>query len=153
MPAVLFVCLGNICRSPMAEGLLRHRLAVRGLHGWTVDSCGTAGHHAGEPADPRTEAVLRQHGASFPHVARRLSADDFVRFDVLLVMDAANEADVRRRAPPGARVHRVLEPVGGGDVPDPWYEGPEAFDRTWMLLGPAIEAWIDRLRGQLEPGA
>lgn len=149
MPAVLFVCLGNICRSPMADGMLREKARALGLPNLEVDSAGTAAHHVGEPADPRTVAVLRRHGADFPHVARQVTQADFHRFDLLLALDGANLAALRRLAPAGleGRIARVLDPVGGGDVPDPWTEGPEAFQRTWDLLEPAVDAWLARLTG------
>ncbi|HMV69203.1 MAG TPA: low molecular weight protein-tyrosine-phosphatase [Myxococcota bacterium] len=145
MASVLVVCLGNICRSPMAEGILRALARERGRDDLIIDSAGTAGHHADEEADPRTRAVLARHGASFPHAARRVLPDDFHRFDLILAMDAENLADLRARCPSErvGRLRAVLEPIGGGDVPDPWYEGPEAFQRTWELLLPALRAWID----------
>lgn len=145
MAAVLFVCLGNICRSPMAEGILRARPEAAG---WTIDSAGTAGHHTGEHADPRTERVLRRHGQHFPHAARAVTPEDFQRYDVLLAMDGDNLADLRRRCPP-AHQHKLvlaLEPLGGGAVPDPYYGGPEGFDHVHDLLTRAIEEWVRRWR-------
>lgn len=146
MPSVLFVCLGNICRSPMAEGLLRRELARRGWSGWTVDSAGTAGHHEGEDMDPRTAAVLRRGGAHYAHRARRVTDDDPVRFDLMLAMDGSNLQALRRRFPElsGARLQLMLEPVGGADVPDPWYGGPEGFEEVQGLLQRALDAWLDR---------
>ncbi len=146
MAAVLFVCLGNICRSPMAEGILRARPEAAG---WTIDSAGTAGHHAGEHADPRTERVLRRHGQQFAHAARAVTADDFPRYDMLLAMDADNLSDLRRRCPAGHQ-HKLtlaLEPLGGGDVPDPYYGGPEGFDHVHDLLTRALDVWVQRWSG------
>lgn len=140
MASVLFVCLGNICRSPMAEGILRSRPEAAA---WSVDSAGTASHHAGEAADPRTVSVLRSFGQDFPHAARAVVPDDFHRFDVLLAMDRDNLADLRRRCPPHLhhKLALALDPVGGGDVPDPYYGGPDGFDRVHELLTRALDVW------------
>lgn len=150
MASVLFVCLGNICRSPMAEGMFLHKLAARGLTAQhRVASAGTAAHHVGEPPDPRTQAVLAKHGARCPSRAAQVSAQDFERYDWVLAMDRSNLAELRRRCPPASlhRLHLALDPVGGGDVPDPYYGGPEGFDEVYALLGPALDAWLDRLSG------
>lgn len=145
---VLFVCLGNICRSPMAHGLFLHRVAERGLTGrLRADSAGTGAWHAGEPPDPRTLATLRRHGIDLAHRARQVVPEDFVRFDLLLAMDASNHRTLLDRAPPGSRdrVRTVLEPVGGGDVADPYYGGPEGFETNFAQLDRALAAWIDHL--------
>lgn len=149
MERVLFVCLGNICRSPMAEGLWRRILVERGLPTDAVDSAGTGGWHAGEGAHSGTAAVLRRVGADFPHAARQVVRADFDTFDRILAMDANNLRDLRARAPAGcrARLHLVLEPAGGGDVPDPWGEGPEAFDAVHDLLVHALDRWAPSLLG------
>jgi protein-tyrosine-phosphatase len=94
---VLFVCLGNICRSPLAEGAFRKLLRERGLEDrFEVDSAGTGAWHAGEPMDPRARRVLEEEGAYFPHVARQMTREDALRFDHILVMDRENLA----RGPP-----------------------------------------------------
>lgn len=131
----------------MAEGLWRRALQARG---WTtdgVDSAGTGGWHAGEGAHPGTVAVLRRVGAAFPHAARQVTPGDFDAFDRMLAMDRQNLADLRARAPAGcrARLHLVTEPLGGGDVPDPWGEGPPAFDAVHDLLAQALDGWLPRL--------
>jgi protein-tyrosine phosphatase len=147
---VLMVCLGNICRSPTAEAVLRHALAARGLHGWEVDSAGTSGHHAGEPADPRAVATLRRAGIACDVTSRQVVADDFERFDVILAMDRHNLATLRAMCPPRhlGRLALALEPIGGGDVPDPYYGGADGFERVHALLDQAIDRWLDRWCGE-----
>lgn len=145
MPDVLFVCLGNICRSPMAEGLLRKRLRDAGRPG-RVASAGTGGWHAGEGADPRTVDVLRRVGADYPHQARQIQAGDFQAFDWILALDRNNLRDLQSIAPIDARAQLalVLDPLGGGDVPDPWSGGPRDFQRVHDLIHDALDAWMPR---------
>lgn len=147
---VLFVCLGNICRSPMAEGLFLHRIRQRGLaERFRVESAGTAAYHVGEPPDRRTLAVLRKHGIGLDSRARQVDAGDFDRFDYVLAMDASNLRNLRSVCPDDRRdrLHLCLEPVGGGDVPDPYYGGPSGFDDNFEMLSRALDGWLDRMTG------
>jgi protein-tyrosine phosphatase len=146
------VCLGNICRSPMAEVVLSRTVADAGLADRVeVTSAGTGDWHLGEPIDERAGAALR--GAGYDpsrHRAQQVGADWFDR-DLLLAMDATNLADLRALAPADAnparlRMFRDFDPEGGGDVPDPWYGGPEGFadvlaivERTCAALVVALE--------------
>ncbi|MCB9662617.1 MAG: low molecular weight phosphotyrosine protein phosphatase [Alphaproteobacteria bacterium] len=151
MTSVLLVCLGNICRSPMAEGILRARLRARGLtEAYTVDSAGTAGWHVGRPADPRTLEVLARHDALCPLTARQVAAEDFERFRWILAMDQSNLTDLQLRCPPALRdrLHLALAPTGGGDVPDPYYGGADGFEHVYRLLDTALDAWLARWEGQ-----
>ncbi len=143
---VLCLCLGNICRSPTAEAVLRAHAARAGLV-WQIDSAGTGNWHIGQPPDARMQAAARAQGFDLSgQRARQLAASDFDGFDLILAMDASNLADVRRRAPVGsrARLVRFLDEAGiGGDVPDPYYEGN--FDGVVALVDRAAAAIIDRL--------
>lgn len=148
---LLFVCLGNICRSPLAEGALRARLQAAGLTGEIVhDSAGTGGWCAGAPPDPRTIAVAARHGVDIADLrARQLRATDYADFDWLLCADRDNLRAVRAAAPAGARAQSaLLLPWAGLDadveIPDP-YTGVEAdFEQAWRLVDAAAAAIVAR---------
>lgn len=145
--SVLFVCLGNICRSPLADALLRHKLRERGLAPqFRVDSAGTADYHVGKPPDPRTQEVLRAHHVPVVGRARQVTAADWSTFDHLLAMDHANLHELTRRRPEhaSATLALVLEPTGGGEVPDPYYGGDDGFEHVYRLLDGALDGWIER---------
>ncbi len=146
MASVLFVCLGNICRSPMAEGIARKMARERGLD-VRIDSAGTAAYHQGERADPRTRAKLDEHDAGFDGRARQVVTTDFEEFDLILAMDSSNLENLRNLCPDEHRykVHKVLEPLGGGDVADPYYGGTEGFETNYRQLVEAVGAWLDEL--------
>jgi protein-tyrosine-phosphatase len=130
----------------MAEGIARKMARERGLD-VRIDSAGTAAYHEGELADPRTRAKLEEHDASFDGRARQVVASDFEQFDFILAMDSSNHENLRRicPAPHQAKIHRVLEPVGGGDVADPYYGGREGFETNYRQLVEAVGAWLDRI--------
>lgn len=135
---VLALCLGNICRSPVAEELLRLELKKAGVQA-VVDSAGTGDWHVGRPADPRSREVARRHGLDLGGRARQLSAADFYEQDIILAMDAQNLADAQRMAPPNAeakvRLMRDFDPQAPGqDVPDPYYGGPQGFEQMFTML-------------------
>lgn len=137
---ILFVCLGNICRSPMAEAIFLHLINERSLHDQVVvDSAGTGGWHAGESADPRTIATLAAHGIACSSVARQLTTGNFREFDRLLAMDSSNLREMR--AWPGAIPDKVslFLPY---DVPDPYYGGSDGFNRMFDML---MQGCIDLL--------
>lgn len=150
---LLAVCLGNICRSPLAEGALRARLDAAGLGDRVVvDSAGTGGWHAGEPPDPRTVAVAARHGVDISGLrARRLRARDFHAFDWLLCADHANLREVRGRAPAGATagISLLMDWAGQGSdvvVPDPYTGGRAEFEAVWRQVDAAAVAVAERLR-------
>ena len=151
--AILALCLGNICRSPIAEGLLRAHLKARGLN-IDVDSAGTGGYHVGEAPDPRSIEVMRSHGHDISaQRSRQLTAEDFSRFDLILAMDQSNLRNARRLAPSGAGMARVeLLLSGDAEVPDPYYGGPRGFDHVYALIDEAAARWVERWAAQLGEG-
>jgi protein-tyrosine phosphatase len=152
---IAMVCLGNICRSPMAAAVAGAMVEQAGLsHEVEVESFGTGGYHAGEGADPKAVAALRRRGwPAEGHRARRLDAADVERADLLLCADRHNLADVRRLAGAGAgagkvRLLRSYDPTtteGEQDVPDPWGGRDVDFDRTLELIERACRGLVDEL--------
>lgn len=143
---VLMVCLGNICRSPTAEGVLRAKLQAAGLGDRIeVDSAGTGDWHLGLPPDARSQRHALRRGYDLSSLrARRVSEDDFHRFDLILAMDANNLADLRRLAPDGP--HRAdLRLFTSVEVPDPYSGGAAGFERVLDLVETACDAWVDDL--------
>jgi protein-tyrosine phosphatase len=150
---ILLVCLGNICRSPTAEAVLR-TLAAREAPELEleVDSAGTAGYHIGEPPDPRTRAAARRRGYDLAALrARIVEPEDFERFDLILAMDRENLSVLRRRAPTAAheRLRLFLEfapQASLEDVPDPYYGGPNGFEEVLDLVEEATRGLLRHLR-------
>jgi len=147
---VLIVCLGNICRSPLAHGVLRARIAERGLGDRiSVDSCGTSAYHNGEQADPNTRRVARRRGVDLEwHRSRQLTDADFFEFDVLVAMDRSNERGIRQRMLPNsdAKIVRYLdfvEDAPGPDMPDPYYGGESGFETVHDLVDKGADPLID----------
>ncbi|TCL72796.1 low molecular weight protein-tyrosine-phosphatase [Rhizobium sp. BK251] len=138
--SILFVCMGNICRSPLAEGIFLHLVGRQhGIEGFDVDSAGTGGWHEGEPPDRRSIAVARGHGLDISNQrARKIRRDDFDRFDVIVAMDRNNLAELTKTAPPGARerIHLFSSLAQGTieDVPDPYYGDMDAFEAVYSML-------------------
>lgn len=156
MIRVLFVCLGNICRSPSAEAVFRHRLEAAGLDDRAeADSAGTAAWHTGKPADPRAVAAAEDRGVVITGVARQVDPVDFERFDLILAMDAANRTNLL--ALPGADPARVrlMREFGGepdADVPDPYYGEDDGFGEVLDLLERCCDGLIAEIRsGGLVP--
>jgi protein-tyrosine phosphatase len=149
--AVLFVCLGNICRSPLAEGAFRRAVAARGVaHRFAIDSAGISDFHEGDPPDRRAIAVAAARGFDISgQRSRPVRPGDFVAFDWILAMDAANLAALDAAAPDHARAHigLYLEVAEGRPqaVPDPYYDGPAAFEAVLDMVDRAAERLLDRL--------
>ena len=152
MISVLFVCLGNICRSPTAEGIFRATCQERGLSDqFRIDSAGTAGWHVGKPPDTRAIQAARRRGVDvFMLRARQVEAADFEKFDFILAMDESNVEDLIAMRPQGssAHLHRFLEFARSAnllDVPDPYYGGDEGFELVLDLITEASEGFLDHL--------
>ena len=154
---ILFVCLGNICRSPAAEAVLRAKATQAGLDGeLLIDSAGTYGGHAGDLPDIRMRNAAQRRGYPMTHRARRIVEADFDRFDWIVVMDDMNYEWVHRLAPsPEAaqKIYRMVEfcrrYADHTYVPDPYYEGHEGFELVLNLLEDACDGILDRLQGPL----
>ncbi|MFM2081158.1 MAG: hypothetical protein RLZZ124_1055 [Cyanobacteriota bacterium] len=154
---LLFVCLGNICRSPAAEGVFLHLLRQRGLEDrFIVDSAGTGGWHVGQPADRRMRAAAERRGIHLPSRARQLDRHDLLQFDRILTMDDDNlravEALARELLGPQPAGLAVIEPITrhcrrfrASEVPDPYYGGADGFERVLDLLDDACTGLLDTL--------
>lgn len=160
---ILFVCLGNICRSPLAEGVFVHMARHRGvLERFRVDSAGTGAWHVGKPADARSIAVARKHGITLPSIARQVDPDlDLLDpaaapdagFHWLIAMDQSNKAELIELGAAPARVHllRSFDPRLAGEpehrieVPDPYYGGPDGFDKVYEMVSAACAGLLDEL--------
>jgi protein-tyrosine phosphatase len=149
---ILFICMGNICRSPSAEGMFRHVLAKRAPQlAVEVDSAGTHDYHLGETPDARALAAARRRGIDISQLrARLIAADDFERFDLILAMDEENVRELRTRADVAShdRIRLIMEYAPEAPrraVPDPYYGGEQGFEEVLDLLEEAMEGLIDSL--------
>ena len=154
---VLFVCLGNICRSPLAEGVFQTLVRVRGLERhYDIDSAGTGAWHVGEAPDRRSIAVAQKNGVRLTGQARQVAAADLEDFDYLIAMDRQNLGDLRALARThggSGRVHllREFDPEPGDQqVPDPYYGGEDGFDRVYAMVVRACAGLLDTLEARRE---
>lgn len=151
MQSVLFLCLGNICRSPLAEGAARSAFAAAGLD-IEVDSAGTGDWHIGRSPDPRAQAIARANGVDIgPLAARQVATEDFERFDLILAADHENLADLIALAPPGARARLALMldmvPGRAGEaIADPYYGAADGFARCWADVAAMAQALVANSR-------
>jgi protein-tyrosine phosphatase len=151
--SVLFVCLGNICRSPLAEGVFSHLAAEAGLADrFEIDSAGTGGWHVGEPPDARARMVAKQHGVELDSRARQVAPEDFGRFDYIVAMDHENLRTLQRMAGAAGSdaevaLLRSYDPLADGDeVPDPYYGGASGFETVFGMVQRSCQGLLDRLR-------
>ncbi len=149
---VLFVCLGNICRSPLAESIFRHQIRERGVEDlFDIDSAGTAAYHIGRPPDARSVATARARGVAVDGRGRQVQPQDLHRFDYVIVMDGENLAAIehlRHRSGASARIHLLREwdqGDPGADVPDPYYGGQSGFDDVHDIVERSCAALLDYL--------
>jgi len=149
---ILFVCLGNICRSPLAEAVFKHKIKAKGIADrFEVDSCGTANYHIGDTPDPRTIANARKNGVSINHLGRQLSERDLEYYDHIFAMDNSNLRNIQ--ALPDAskysdkiRLMRDYDTIGtGSEVPDPYYGHERDFQEVFDILDRSTEALIETL--------
>ncbi|WP_037471359.1 low molecular weight protein-tyrosine-phosphatase [Shewanella waksmanii] len=147
--SVLFVCMGNICRSPTAEAVMRAKVVERGVE-IVIDSAGTIAHHQGEAPDPRSMQAGRKRGLSFDGMqARQVVPDDFDRFDLILAADRQNLQDLQRRCP-SAHQHKLALILSFADnhyteVPDPYYGAGDGFELVLDLLEESCDKLLDKI--------
>lgn len=151
---VLFVCLGNICRSPLAEGIMKHKLQLLGLADRIeVDSCGTANYHIGELPDSRTRRNAKKNGVILNHRGRQLSSDDLDQFDFILAMDRSNHNNILKliddpRFISKVKLVREFDPEQGEEVPDPYYGDEDDFQQVFDILNRSIDGFIRHLQSK-----
>lgn len=149
-PSVLFVCLGNICRSPTAEAVFRHKAEQAGLN-VKIDSAGTHGYHIGKQPDKRSQAAGTARGYSFKGLkCRRVDASDFENFDYILAMDESNLSNLRKASPEEyhdkIRLFLSFADTDELEVPDPYYGGKQGFELVLDLIEAASDGLIDTLK-------
>lgn len=151
---VLFVCLGNICRSPLAEGIMKHKLEMAGLsQRITVDSCGTSNYHIGDKPDVRTRNNAVQNGIKLSHLGRQISASDLDEFDFILAMDRSNHQHImklKNASDHAAKIKllREFDSESGDEVPDPYYGGDRGFQEVFEMLDRSVDGFIVYLKSQ-----
>lgn len=151
--SVLFVCLGNICRSPLAEGIFLHLVSEAGLESrFVIDSAGTGAWHVGERPDARASMVANKHGVELTSRARQITDDDLRRFDYVIAMDRENLRNIERMADATgseAEVHLLREfdlTESGDEVPDPYYGGASGFETVYEMVHRSCQTLLDRLQ-------
>ncbi|MDW3211724.1 MAG: low molecular weight protein-tyrosine-phosphatase [Reichenbachiella sp.] len=150
MKKVLFVCLGNICRSPLGEAVFNYKASALDMD---ADSAGTAAYHVGENPDHRSIEVARKHGVPISHKARKFVAEDFDRFDYVIAMDEQNYDDMKALAN-GSTEHlyllREFDPDSNGNlnVPDPYYGGIDGFEKVFQMVSRSVDGLIDHIQSK-----
>ncbi|WP_052947384.1 low molecular weight protein-tyrosine-phosphatase [Aneurinibacillus tyrosinisolvens] len=146
---VVFVCLGNICRSPLGEGIFRHLVEEKGLSDrFQIDSAGTAAYHVGKTPDPGSIRAAESNGVSLKgQYARQFTGNDLTDWDYIIAMDASNHSNIKKLGALSGSIHllREFDPEGPGDVPDPWARGDEAFHETYTIIRRSCEKLLDHI--------
>lgn len=149
---ILFVCLGNICRSPLAEAVFNHKVKEKQLEKiFFSHSCGTANYHIGDDPDPRTVKNALKNGVKIQHVGRQLAEEDFENYDLILAMDQQNYRNILKLASAEKHKHKIklmreYDPVCAGEVPDPYYGTEENFQEVFDILDRSMEKLIAYLQ-------
>ena len=150
MKKILFVCLGNICRSPMAEAIFNHKIKEKGLESYFLgDSAGTANYHVGDYPDPRTVETVSKNGIKIHHQGQQFKKKHTSAFHYLVAMDASNQQNMSREIGDNQTevyLMRDFDPIEKGDVPDPYYGGIGGFDEVFDILDRSIENFIEFLK-------
>lgn len=155
---ILFVCLGNICRSPAAEAVFKKILETQGISKFVqVDSAGTSGFHQGRPADSRMIEHAKKRGVDITSLSRKFTADDFLNFDRIYVMDKSNECDVlmlAKNREDKEKVKLFLDACNSehSEVPDPYYGGSDGFELVLDLLDANCRVLVEDIRSKLKRG-
>lgn len=154
---LVFVCLGNICRSPTAEGIFIHKVKEAGLENYFyIDSAGTSAYHIGESANSKSQATANKHGIHLPSKARRFEYTDLEEFDLILAMDSENLSNIKtldRKSKYSEKIKMMREfdpQPGNGEVPDPYYGGLQGFENVFQVLNRSCEALLDQLKSHIE---
>lgn len=153
MIKILFVCLGNICRSPMAESVFDGLVEQAGLSGKVkTDSAGTSDYHIGEPPDPRTLEIVAKYGLENDHRGRQITTTDFSQFDYIVAMDQSNMADIQQVAPTDSSHTRIFlmrdfeNNSNEKDVPDPYWSDQDGFEQVYQILLRSSQNFLDYLQ-------
>ncbi len=154
----MFICTGNICRSPLAHGVFANLVEEQALDSSiAIESSGTDAYHVSEPMDPRMRQTAVRHGLDFEHRARRLTAKDLAEYDLLLTMDRSNYRNTillarNENERNKVKMFRDYDPVGPGDVPDPWYGDMTDFEAVWVIVQRTCVPLLKEIRRRTELG-
>ncbi len=149
MKKILFVCLGNICRSPLAEAIFKHKVSEKELdHFYQGDSCGTASYHIGNSPDSRTIKNSLKNGVPISHAARQLADYDLAHYDLIVAMDQSNYDNILTLPSAGSNQNKIklmrdFDPHGPGNVPDPYYGGDDDFQEVFDILNRSIDHLLE----------
>ncbi|HMG93557.1 MAG TPA: low molecular weight protein-tyrosine-phosphatase [Chryseolinea sp.] len=152
---ILFVCLGNICRSPLAEAIFKHKVKQKNLeHLFDIDSCGTGNYHIGDIPDTRTFAIAKKHGVDIDHIVRQLCSQDLDSYDYILAMDKNNHQNILRLSDSDVHKEKVFlmrefDDLGKGEeVPDPYWGNEREFQEVFDILDRSIDRFLEHVSNE-----